>query len=393
MFETDTIILYTLIACLFLAFAIEIIHYLFIGTAILRFKHKETKNRSLTSDETDTTARPGVSVIIYARYDEENIRNYLPLVLEQQYPNYEVILVNDGSDEETALAVLDLQKNYPHLYLTHIPDETRIISHKKLALTIGIKAAKNDILIFTDTDCRPWTPHWIEEIVRSYTPETDFVLGYSAYQQYKTSFVSKLVAYDALTTAMKYMGIAAHIKPYMGVGRNMSYRKSFFIANKGFAGYLHIESGDDDLFVNHFATRKNTAVQPSLAAKTITMPKPSFSNWYFQKLHFLLHTSTNYTAQSRHIISIEPLVRWVFWIASALLLSLFHTSMYVVIATVTAILLKLLIQTIIINRTARSYKETVFNPILILLYDIFLPIVNLYIVSIGRLTNKKVQPR
>lgn len=398
MFEINTIIIYSLSVCLAIATVVEVIHYLLIDTSILQYEYKQkhSKKHNPSSDSavktTGTSALPGVSVIIYARYDAENICNFLPLVLEQQYPDYEVILVNDGRmDEETSLAVLTLQKQYPRLYTTHIPDETKIISHKKLAITIGVKAARNDILIFTDTGCRPYTPHWIEELVKTYTPETDIVLGYGACLQYKNSFVSKMIALDTLVTAMKYIGIASHIQPYMGVGRNMSYRKSFFMDNKGFAGHLHVAFGDDALFINHFATRKNTAVQPSLVAKTITIPKISFANWYFQKLHLLLYTYTNYTRQSKWVISVEPLARCIFWLSSVLLLTLFHSSAYLLIATITTVFLKLLVQTVIINKTSHYYKESGFNPILIMMYDIILPIINLYIMTIGRLTTTKAK--
>ena len=169
--------------------------------------------------------QPPVSVIICAHNESENLRRFLPLILEQNYDEYEVIIVNDGSCNNTERLIKELQKDYHNLYITNIPQETRIISHKKLAITVGIKAAKNEILLFTDADCRPLTPNWISSMVRNFDNDTEFVLGHGNYYRQK-GFVSKMVSYDTLTIAMQYMGFAMLGCPYMGVGRNMAYRKT-----------------------------------------------------------------------------------------------------------------------------------------------------------------------
>lgn len=325
---------------------------------------------------------PPVSVIICAKNERENIRRFLPLVLEQQYPDYEVIVVNDGSVDDTEQTIVELQKLYPHLYLTNIPEHTRIISHKKLAITIGAKAAKNEILIFTDADCRPWTPHWISDIVHTYTPDTQYVLGYGGYYRNHT-IIGHLTAYDTITSAIQFLGMAAHRHPYMGVGRNMSYRRSTFFDNKGFAGLLHIASGDDDLLINHFATAANTAVCPSIDAKTISIPKTSFSDWYYQKLRHL-SASDDYTRRSKLLISVEPTVRGIFWLSAIALLTLCSSYPYAILVAICALTLKLLTQTLIVNTVARQYDEHTFNPLSIILYDILLPLITLYIVLIGK---------
>lgn len=387
--EIHTIILYTLLTTLSVALLIEMLHYLLLGTTIIRHNRKKTSTPTTTDPNETTATLPPVSVIICAKNEEENIKNFLPLVLEQDYPEYEVIVVNDGSTDDTEQTLVNLQKLYPHLYLTNIPEQTRIISHKKLAVTIGVKAAKNEILIFTDADCRPWTSHWIENIVRTYTPDTQYVLGYGAYYTTKHP-ISRLISYDTLTIAIQYMGLAILHKPYMAVGRNMSYRKSAFLKNKGFAGQLHIPSGDDDLLINHFATKTNTAVNSTLETKTISLPKQSFSDWYYQKLRHL-SASAAYTTRSKSIISVEPIARGLFWLSTLILLTCFHTQPYIIPAVAAALILKLTIQSIIINHIANYYKEPKFNPLTITILDIFLPLVTLYIGTIGRLFTKQIR--
>ncbi len=200
------------------------------------------------------TAQPPVSVIICAKNESKNLSDFLPSILTQDYPNYEVIVVNDGSTDESEIVLANLERTYKHLYHTYIPENVKVMSPKKLALTVGIKAAKYDYLLFTDADCQTVSDKWIANMMRNFSPETDFVLGYGAYEQ-KPGFLSHLVSYDTFFILLQYMGFAYRGKTYMGVGRNMAYRKQLFFDRKGFASILHLQSGDDDLFINKAATK------------------------------------------------------------------------------------------------------------------------------------------
>lgn len=384
-----SIILYTLLTILSISLFIEITHYLLYGTIILLRNYK-SKKRHQTETTPATAPLPPVSVIICAKNESENIKNFLPLVLEQTYPDYEVIVVNDGSVDDTSDILLNLQHLYPHLYFTFVPEQTQIISHKKLAITIGIKAAKNDLLIFTDADCRPWTPHWIEEMVRSYTTSTEYVIGYGAYYRTGKKTTSTLIAYDTLSIALQYLGLAITGHPYMGVGRNMSYKKSTFMANKGFAGHLHIPSGDDDLLINRYANRYNTAVNTTLNAKTISVPENTFSDWYYQKKRHL-SASTAYTTKSKALIIVEPIARCLFWLSTIAIAALFHSDITILVATIAVFVLKYLIQSSIINLLVHNYNERKFNPLTIIWLDVAIPVVELYITTIGRLFHRQIR--
>ena len=169
-------LIYTILIILTISFVIQLGFYLIPYTAILH------RNRQLKKGNVaHVVEQPPVSVIICARNESENLRRFLPLILEQNYDEYEVIIVNDGSCNNTERLIKELQKDYHNLYITNIPQETRIISHKKLAITVGIKAAKNEILLFTDADCRPLTPNWISSMVRNFDNDTEFVLGHGNY--------------------------------------------------------------------------------------------------------------------------------------------------------------------------------------------------------------------
>ena len=378
-----SIIYYILLAILFLSLIIQLGFYFIPYTAILRRTRKIKKGNVPHNIE-----QPPVSIIICARNEGENLRRFLPLVLEQDYLDYEVIIVNDGSCDDTEDIIKDLQKVYQNLYITNIPQETRIISHKKLAITVGVKAAKNEILLFTDADCRPLTPNWITTMVRNFDEQTEFVIGHGNYYREK-GFVSKMVSYDTLTIAMQYMGFALLGHPYMGVGRNMAYRKSTFFRLKGFAGFLHIASGDDDLLINAFGKKHNTRIEPSCEAETLSLPKTTFRDWYYQKLRHL-STVDVYKSGSKLWVGLEPFSRGLFYLTTLLLIILGYNNPILLTITIGSFLFRFLVQLIIINSTAKVYNDKGFG-LSIILFDILLPLITLYILTIGKIFRRKAK--
>ncbi len=204
--------------------------------------------------------KKGVSVIICARNEADNLNNFLPSVLEQDYPDFEVIVVNDCSEDHTDDVLGKFLMQYPRLKISTITKDPKFSHNKKFAQFIGIKAAKNEILLFTDADCQPESDKWIGQMASHFNDKTDFVIGYGGYLREK-GLLNKYICYESTAIAMQYFGMAIRGVPYMGVGRNLSYRRSVFFANKGFGSHNHIISGDDDLFVNSHANRENTIAE------------------------------------------------------------------------------------------------------------------------------------
>jgi biofilm PGA synthesis N-glycosyltransferase PgaC len=202
-----------------------------------------------------------LSVIICARNEAKNLKQYLPLILTQKYPDFEVIVVNDCSYDGSEDILRAFQSEYKNLKVVKIEEHPRYKTAKKFAVTLGIKATSNEILVFTDADCKPVSENWLALMASNYTnPATEIVLGYSPYIHTK-GFLNKLIRYETFQTAINYFSFALNGMPYMGVGRNLSYKKSLFFKGKGFASHMHIPSGDDDLFVNQNATVENTEVE------------------------------------------------------------------------------------------------------------------------------------
>jgi len=248
MADNENIILLVVFYIFSAVTAIQLFYYLFFYLSVYLRKFSETKK----------TVEP-VSIIICARNEAENLQNFLPSILEQSYPDFEVIVVNDCSEDNSYVILSNYQTKYPHLRISNVNKDPKFTHNKKFAQFIGIKAARNEILLFTDSDCKPESDKWLEGMTSHFDSKTSFVLGYGGYLSEK-GFLNKYIRYDSLTIAMQYLGMAIRGLPYMGVGRNLAYRRSVFFENKGFGSHNHIVSGDDDLFVNSIANGKNTSV-------------------------------------------------------------------------------------------------------------------------------------
>jgi glycosyltransferase involved in cell wall biosynthesis len=247
-------------------------HWLFFSR--LAFFRPSTKTKSQTQP---------VSVIVCARDEAANLASNLPGLLVQTYPTtHEVIVVNDNSVDESKYVIAELQrtfKNLQHVELTH---EAKGIPGKKYPLSIGIKEAKHEVVLLTDSDCVPASEFWIQKMQDAYQNGVEVVLGYGAYRK-KPGLLNKIIRFETFQSALQFLSFALAGLPYMGVGRNLSYKKGLFFRVKGFSFLNHIPSGDDDLFINKVANRKNTAIVVDPDAITLSDPKQTFGDWYSQK--------------------------------------------------------------------------------------------------------------
>lgn len=256
---------------------------------------------------------PPVSVVISAKNEEENLETFLPEVLNQDYPDFQVVVVNDGSEDDTDMVLTRLKAKHPHLYITRIAPDKKFYHGKKLPLSLGIKAAKHDILVLTDADCRPATDKWLKHMVTALRSRNkELVLGIGNYKKTK-GFNNLWLRYDTFTIAIQYLGFALSGKPYMATGRNMAYSKQLFQKTGGFKNHIYVSSGDDDLFVQEAANKTNTAVCITSEAHTISTPPSSFKKWKEQKIRHLT-TAPHYKKSIKFSLLAEPITRELFWV-------------------------------------------------------------------------------
>ena len=348
-----------IVFCIFCtAAAVQIFYYLFFYLSIYLKKPFESKK----------TLQP-VSVIICARNEAENLKNFLPSVLEQNYPDFEVIVVNDCSEDNSYVILGKYLEQYPNLKVSTVNKDPKFTHSKKFAQFIGIKAAKNEILLFTDADCKPESDRWIEIMTSHFDEKVGFVLGYGGYQAQK-GLLNKYIRYDCMTIALQYLGMAIRGVPYMGVGRNLAYRRSIFFENKGFGSYGHVMSGDDDLFVNNIATGENTCVEYQPESHTRSVPVSELNKWLTQKKRHLT-TAPFYKFRDKLLLLTEPITRVLFYAAFIVLLSFVFLWPWVLGAFV----LRLTAQIVVLTLTREKLNEPGLLGYL-LVFDIFSPVIN-----------------
>ncbi len=233
-----------------------------------------------------------ISVIVCAKNEEENVVNFIPLLAEQNYPDFEIVLIDDASSDSTLDIFEGFEKQYPNVRLVKVKNNEAFWGNKKYALTLGIKAAKKEYLLFTDADCYPTSKGWITAMSSQFTMQKTIVLGYGKYEKIPNSFLNKTIRFETLLTAIQYFSWAKIGRPYMGVGRNLAYKKEEFFNVNGFIEHIQIRSGDDDLFINQAAKAKNTTIAYTPESFTLSKPKTTYKEWLIQKRRHV--TTANY---------------------------------------------------------------------------------------------------
>lgn len=266
------------------------------------------------------TPTQGVSVIVSAWNEADNLKELLPLLDAQQYTDFEVIVINDRSTDDTFDYLLTGIGHLPHVRYIHVEKTPAHITAKKYALTLGIKSAKNDIILLTDADCRPVSEYWIAGMSAQMTSDKSIVLGLSPYYQLP-GFLNAVIRYETFYTALQYISFALAKLPYMGIGRNLMYRKSLFLENKGFNKHNHVIGGDDDLLMNDIATSRNTAICLHPNTLMYSMPKTTWSDWYTQKRRHL-SVGKFYRFRNRFMLGLLGLSQVASWILFFILVGL-----------------------------------------------------------------------
>tara|TARA_R100001369_G_scaffold21881_3_gene39717 strand:+ start:24173 stop:25273 length:1101 start_codon:yes stop_codon:yes gene_type:complete len=305
-----------------------------------------------SAKESKSTFTPPISVIICAKNEAENLKKCIPAILEQDYPEFEIILVNDASTDETLEVMEEFQKLDPRIKLVNVQNIEAFWGKKKYALTLGIKKASHSYLLFTDADCEPATNLWIAEMASNFENDKSIVLGYGGYHKKKGSFINKAIRYETFLTAIQYFSYAKWGSPYMGVGRNLAYTSQEFYNQNGYATHLHIRSGDDDLFVNQAATPDNTAITFNRSGITRSIPKETFNKWVFQKRRHI-STAKYYKKKHKFLLASFYITQIAFWI---LLIGLLFLNIYWPLV-LGILALRLIIQSIVFYKSAKKLDE------------------------------------
>ena len=316
---------------------IQAIYYLALYNRINLHNRAIRQNKLRFSNEL-----PPISIIICAHNETENLQRSLPAMLAQDYPQFELIVINDGEKNENENYLSQLESQYKNLYHSFVPNSSRYISHKKLAITLGIRASHYDWLVLTEANCLPQSNQWLR------------------------------------LTSMRYLGFALAGNPYMGIGRNLAYRKSLFFNQKGFSAHLNLRRGDDDLFINQVATSENTRVETDPASVVRMLPLKRKRDWKEEKIGYT-STTPLYKGMQRWLNGWETTTRLLFYVAwiATVSIGVLHAHWLVAGIGFLLFLVRLTLQIIIINQTAKNLKEKRSYGLILPVFDFLQPLQSL----------------
>lgn len=313
-----------------------------------------------------------VSVVISAKNEYYNLKNNLPEILNQDYPEFEVVVVNDASDDETIFLLEDLEREYPNLTIITIQQDLNFFRGKKFPLAIGIKSARFEHLLLTDADCKPSSKDWIRHMAGRFSAKQSIVLGYGKQEQ-APGFLNQIIRYETAFTALQYFSLAMWGLPYMGVGRNLAYRKSLFIENKGFISHYKVSSGDDDLFINKVANKQNTTIQYHSGSFTLSKAKTRVLDWWIQKRRHL-STGKHYKFKHKFILGTYSMSQMIMLVLLILLLVLKIQINYILLLFAIRLLSQLVILKFA-NKKLQEKKLLLLSPLIELILAILYPII------------------
>jgi biofilm PGA synthesis N-glycosyltransferase PgaC len=346
-----------------IALTIQVSYY---GLAIIRLARYKPYDNPL-----DISDQP-LSVIICSRNELNNLKNLLPKLLKQAYAHYEIVIVNDRSDDGTYDYLQEEKKKSELLKIVHVEFTPEHIHPKKYAITLGVRAASYDLVLLTDADCEPASIHWIKSMASQFGKETNFVLGFSYYSKLK-GLLNRFIRFETIQTGILYLSAAMGGSPYMGVGRNLAYRKSFFLSVKGFNKDRKVVGGDDDLLVNRHAVKINTRVSIGENSLVNSIPKQDLNEYYIQKKRHL-SAGRRYKLKDKIALSLFYLSKIVFWLLAAVMLIVWiHGA--VVLGFIALMLLVLLSAVYIAGKKTGAKFELMWLIVMDLIFVFYLLII------------------
>lgn len=345
--------------------AVGFVHLLFILLTYTRFAfHKQRPERL-------STEQKPVSIIIAARNESQNLLSHIPFLMEQDYPEFEVIIINHQSMDDSQYILEAYSRQYPNLKIIKVERSKHLKYGKKLPLTIGIKGAKYETLLLTDADCQPTSDQWIKSMSHYFTEKKQIVMGYGPYTKEK-GLLNKVIRFDTAWIAMNYFSFAKSGMPYMGIGRNLGYTKSAFNAVDGFKSHYSLSSGDDDLFIQDAAKKKNYTINIEPESFCYSKGSSSWKGWFRQKSRHYT-TSEKYGVIKKLMLGIYPLTMLI--MTTSFVILMFDSNFRWLSLIIYSLIL--IIKWIVFGRSFKKLNESKFIamlPLLDLCYSLLTPL-------------------
>jgi glycosyltransferase involved in cell wall biosynthesis len=281
---------------------VQCVYFLFVFVRLAFFKYSQNT----------TNASPSVSIVICARNELANLQELLPILLDQDYKNFDIIIAIDRSNDGSAEYIRDVSLSHKKIKCLEIEKDYDHVTPKKYALTAAIRSSDNEVVLLTDADCRPASNQWLTLMADKLSDQKQIVLGFSPYYN-ESGFLNRLIRFETFYVALQYLSFALAGQPYMGVGRNLMYRRELFIANKGYYTHLGVMGGDDDLLMNEIATPNNTAICIDPDSFCYSIPKQTWAEWLAQKKRHL-SVSKHYKSKNKIILGLLSASQVLSWV-------------------------------------------------------------------------------
>jgi cellulose synthase/poly-beta-1,6-N-acetylglucosamine synthase-like glycosyltransferase len=324
--------------------------------------------RDKNNNSTVTAQQQPVSIIICAKNEAENLNKYLPFILSQRYTAFEVIVVDDNSTDNTKDVIEAFMSTSPQIKYVFLPAEEKVLPGKRSALLKGINAAANEWIVLTDADCRPKSNGWLRYITKPLFEGKELVIGYSPYKS-SFSLLNAIIRYETFYTALQYFSFASIGMPYMAVGRNMAYTKSFFKKSKNFYKTENTVSGDDDLLVNELATKNNYGLVWNYHSQILSVPKKTYTEWFQQKIR---HYEAGNQYKNKHKVILGAL--YISSLLSTISALILYTANFKIEVLFIMLTVKVLLQAIVAFKLLSRWKESGLL-LWVLVFDFLFPMI------------------
>lgn len=368
---------------LFLFFCIQLYYYTYYYSASIRHNKKVNK-----AGIEYTNKLPGISVVISAQDDGYYLENILPNILKQDYPKYEVIVVNDGSCDDTVDILNKMQQEHKNLKTSFLPRDAKFKSRRKICIAIAIKSAENDIIVLTSSDCKPKDDQWLKSIGQNYTTGNELVLGASR-RENTEGRLGNLSDFDNLFTTMEYTGYALCKKTFRGTINNMAFSRKAYNDVKGYSRHLNLESGEEDLFVQDVAKECEVKIEERPSA-ILVRDKEITSKVFRMEHEQRMENRKLYPFNIRFNIALELCSRYLFWGMAIAMMLTTGINMEWIALTIAAVLFlsREITQAVVVSKNAKLLgckAHLLGMPV----YEMILPLYELYLSTIGRIGRKR----
>ena len=304
MLTLSPIALVCLISLGIVALLLLVYYFGLFGPFVFRKEKSRTSNEDL----------PPISIVITAHNEAHHLVESLPVILTQEYPDYEVVLVNDNSQDEIEQLALELNNRYHHLHYVNMGSSRSTMEGRKFPFAIGIQAASNPTVVFTNSSCIPSSPFWLQHIASKFVRQKEVVLAHTTYQS-RGGLLNKWLHYDALVNSVRAFSYTLAKMPVLADSHNLAFKRHLFFDNKEkFFALSRLPFGEDNIFINQVANGKmcDVAVDPEAV---IYQTPISFSDWLRNKRYELVSQSY-YRALHRFVLQCYNWLSFLFYPAA-----------------------------------------------------------------------------